>query len=87
MTYPGHLPFHSKVQKLYFDNDLMLKRLDYVAEVLGGVAAHYCFDPVSVDGLIFPSLRRVVRRNADGPLLSGKTSFLQDFSEILVRDR
>jgi hypothetical protein len=37
------VPAHTKVQKLYFGDDFMLRRLDYVTDVLGGVAAHYCF--------------------------------------------
>ena len=52
----------AKVQQLYFGDDFMLRRLDYVTDVLGGVAAHYCYDNVTTDGLVFPTLRRVVRR-------------------------
>jgi hypothetical protein len=40
VTYPDDVPAHTKVQKLYFGNDFMLRRLDYVTDVLGGVAAH-----------------------------------------------
>jgi hypothetical protein len=25
-----------------------------VTDVLGGVAAHYCYDPVTIDGLVSP---------------------------------
>jgi len=49
----------------------MLKRWDYETDVVGGVAAHYCYDPVTVEGIVFPTLRRVVRRTPDGPLLVG----------------
>jgi hypothetical protein len=73
------------VQKLYFGNDFMLRRLDYVTDVLGGVAAHYCYDPVTVEGIVFPTLRRVVRRTSDGPLLSGRTSFVLDYTNVEVR--
>jgi hypothetical protein len=68
VTYPDNIPAHTKTQQLYFDSAFMLKRLDYVTDVLGGVAAHYCYDPVTVDGLVFPTLRRVVRRTPEGPL-------------------
>jgi hypothetical protein len=43
VTYPDDVPAHTKVQKLYFDQSFMLKRLDYTTDVLGGVAAHYCY--------------------------------------------
>jgi hypothetical protein len=84
VTFPDDVPTHTKVQKFYFDDEFMLKRLDYVTDVLGGVAAHYCYDPVTVDGVVFPSLRRVVRRTPEGPLLSGRTSFVLDYVDVAV---
>jgi hypothetical protein len=50
VTYPDDVPAHTKVQQLYFDDEFMLRRLDYVTDVLGGVAAHYCYDHVTIDG-------------------------------------
>src|ERR1700694_3871011 len=85
VTYPDDVPAHTKVQKLYFGDDFMLRRLDYVTDVLGGVAAHYCYDQVTIDGLVFPTLRRVVRRTPEGPLLSGRTSFILDYTNLVVR--
>ena len=41
VTYPDHIPAHTSVQVLYFGEDLLLRRLDYTTDVLGGVAAHY----------------------------------------------
>jgi hypothetical protein len=67
VTYPDEVPAHTKVQKLYFGEDLVLTRLDYVADVLGGVAAPYCYDHAPIDGLVFPTLRRVVRRTLESP--------------------
>lgn len=85
VTYQADIPAHTKTQKLYFADAFMLKRLDYVTDVLGGVAAHYCYDPVTVEGIVFPTLRRVVRRTPDGPLLSGRTSFVLDYTNVEVR--
>lgn len=85
VTYPDNIPAHTKTQKLYFDDAFMLKRWDYETDVLGGVAAHYCYDPVTVEGIVFPTLRRVVRRTSDGPLLSGRTSFVLDYTNVEVR--
>jgi hypothetical protein len=61
----------TKVQRLYFGDNFMLRRLDYVTDVLGGVAAQYCYDHVTIDGLVFPTLRRVVRRTPHRNLLRG----------------
>jgi len=85
VTYPDHIPAHTKVQKLYVDESFMLKRLDYVTDVVGGVAAHYCYDPVTFDGIVIPTLRRVVRRTPEGPLISGRTSFMLDYVDVAVR--
>jgi hypothetical protein len=85
VTYPDDVPAHTKVQTLYFGDDFMLRRLDYVTDVLGGVAAHYCYDLVTIDGLVFPTLRRVVRRTPEGPLLSGRTAFILDYTDLAVR--
>jgi hypothetical protein len=86
VTYPDDVPAHTKVQQLYFDDDFMLRRLDYVTDVLGGVAAHYCYDPVTINGLVFPTLRRVVTRTPEGPRLSGRTSFILDYTELVTRE-
>jgi hypothetical protein len=87
VTYPPDIPAHCSVQRLYFDSDGMLKRLDYVTDVLGGVGAHYCYDPKKFAGLVIPTLRRVVRRAPEGPRLSGPTSFLLDYSHVRIIDR
>ena len=84
VTYPDDIPAHCKVQKVYFDESHMLKRLDYVTDVLGGVAAHYCFDPMPFGGIVIPTLRRVVRRTPQGPLVSGRTSFILDYINVKV---
>jgi hypothetical protein len=64
----------------------MLRRLDYLTDVLGGVAAHYCYDPLTMNGLVFPTLRRVVTRTPEGPRLSGRTSFILDYTELAIRE-
>lgn len=86
VTYPPQVHAHTAVQRFYFDDEGMLKRLDYTTDVLGGVAAHYCYDPKAFSGLLMPTLRRVVRRTEQGPLLSGRTSFLLDYIDVDVID-
>jgi len=61
VTFPPGLDTHSPRQSFYFDDRGLLRRHDYVAEVVGGWAhgAHYCTDHVEADGLVFPTRRRV----------------------------
>jgi hypothetical protein len=60
-TFPEGLDTHSRRQTFYFDDHGLLRRHDYVAEVVGGWAhgAHYCADHVTADGLVFPTRRWV----------------------------
>lgn len=61
VRFPDGLDTHSREQTLYFDDDRMLRRHDYVAEVIGGWAhaAHMCADQVEAGGLVFPTRRWV----------------------------
>jgi hypothetical protein len=85
VTFPDGVPAHTKVQKLYFGQDLLLRRLDYKTDVAGGVAAHYCFDHREYGGIVMPTLRRVVSRTEDGPKVTGRTGFLLDYIDVEVR--
>ncbi len=59
--FPPGLDTHSAGQTFYFDAAGLLRRHDYVAEVVGGwaKAAHRCADHVRSDGLVFPTRRWV----------------------------
>lgn len=61
-SFPPHLVTHSPQQTFYFNDSGLLRRHDYVAEVVGrwARAAHYCADHVHADGLVFPTRRRAV---------------------------
>ncbi|SEC96189.1 hypothetical protein [Bradyrhizobium erythrophlei] len=85
VTFPDGVPAHTKVQKLYFGQDLLLRRLDYKTDVAGGVAAQYCFDHREFGGIVMPTLRRVVSRTNDGPRVTGRTGFLLDYIDVEVR--
>lgn len=78
VTYPAGMPsVHCKTQKYYVDDKYLLRRLDYGALVVNGPnageAAHMLFDHQEFDGLLFPTLRRVIREPegliAGGPSL------------------
>lgn len=58
---------HNPDQVFYYGEDLMLRRMDYRPDVTGGSPiAHYASDPITVDGLVFPTRRRVHLHDADG---------------------
>jgi hypothetical protein len=61
VTFPPELPTHSRRQLFHFDENGLLTRLDYTAEVFGKWARgrHTCREHRSFDGLVFPTSRRV----------------------------
>jgi len=61
VVFPASFDTHSREQTFYFDEQGMLRRHDYVAEVVGGWAhgAHHCADHVEAGGLRFPTRRWV----------------------------
>ena len=65
--FPDHIPTHSKKQIFYFDDQRLLRRLDYTAEIVGGWAhaAHLCEDYQTFDGIKASTRRQVL------PLLFG----------------
>ncbi len=87
VRFPKTVPTHCDEQIFYFSVEGMLKRIDYQADVAGGVASHYPFDPKTIEGIVFPTRRRVVQRKPEGPKLSGITGVYLDFTGIEVRNR
>jgi hypothetical protein len=60
-SFPDGLDTHSREQTFYFDDDRLLRRHDYVPDVIGGWAhaAHMCADHVESGGMVFPTRRWV----------------------------
>jgi hypothetical protein len=67
VIFPDDIPTHCREQVFYFDEQHLLRRLDYTAEVVGGWAhaAHLCDDYRTFGGIKAPTKRRVL------PLLFG----------------
>ncbi len=84
VTFPPDIPTHCPQQVFYFDTGGLLQRIDYETEVAGGVAAHYCYDHAWFGGILFPTLRRVVRRTEEGTRSSLPAAILIRVSDILV---
>jgi hypothetical protein len=61
VSFPEGLDTHSRRQTFYLDARGLLRRHDYVAEVVGGwaKAAHLCADHLAADGLVFATRRWV----------------------------
>ena len=68
VTFPDSIPTHCRQQVFYFDDQHLLRRLDYTAEVVGSWAhaAHLCDEYRSFGGIKAPTKRRV------RPLFFGK---------------
>src|SRR5258708_14377639 len=80
-VFPKRIPIPSPQQTFYFDDDFMLRRFDFKAV---GNGAHYCFDPVSFDGLIFPTLRRIIAQEGINSLFSAHTGVLIDIADVRI---
>jgi hypothetical protein len=86
VTFPNDIPTHNGFQpggeqSFYFNEQGLLQRLDYLAV---GPASHYCFDHKAYGGIVFPTLRRVVRRTAEGPLVNGPSAVLLQVFDVEV---
>ena len=74
---------HSPEQSLYFDDEGLLRRHDYQVDVAGGTrAAHLISDYVELQGLRFPTRRRVFVRNEHGTFQSEKALVSADLSDV-----
>ena len=65
--FPADIATHSAEQTLYLDEQGLLRRQDYNVEIDGtSGAAHYVYDHKEFSGIVFPTKRRVFRRQPDG---------------------
>jgi hypothetical protein len=85
VTFPETIATHNPEQVFYYDAEGMQRRMDYVTEILGStLVAHYCGHPKTVDGLVFPTRRRVFRRNPDGTSNLNMPSITIDIDDITI---
>jgi hypothetical protein len=72
ITFPDDIPTHSRIQTFYFDNNKLLRRLDYTAEVVGtwAHAAHFCDGYRDFSGLKVSTQRTVRPLILNHPLSS-----------------
>lgn len=62
VTFPDNIPTHCRQQTFYVDDQFLLRRLDYTAEVVGrwARAAHLCDSYRQFGGLMVPTKRTVL---------------------------
>lgn len=71
VTFPTEIATHSTVQTLYVDRNGLLRRHDYDVEIAGNTpGAHYISGYTDVQGLKFPTKRRIFPRQPDGTSLA-----------------
>ena len=85
-TFPRDIPTHCRIQMYYFSQDMLLRRLDYTAEVVGrwAHAAHFCSEYRDFSGLKIP-VRRRVRPHLFGRVLSIPTLVAIDIHDVRIR--
>jgi hypothetical protein len=67
LTFPSQIATHTSMQDLYIDDNGLIVRHDYSVDVIPApLAAHHLYHYADYDGIMFPSLRKVVPLNADG---------------------
>lgn len=67
VRFPDTIATHSTEQTLYAGSDGLLRRHDYDVEIAGGTpGAHLIADYVTVEGIAFPTRRRIYPRQPDG---------------------
>jgi len=85
VTFPPGIDVHCPEQKFYFNDAGFLVRNDYAPEVTRSTASHYTFDHRNFDGFIFPTHRRVVRRDANNrTLLTAPSTFRLDIESVVL---
>jgi hypothetical protein len=85
VTYPPNIASHSRKQDFYFGPDFLLRRHDYHVEASGGfAAAQYVFDPVTVEGITFPTKRRAYMRDEEYQPMRDRLMVSIDLSDIAL---
>ncbi|MBY5353594.1 hypothetical protein HFO94_08580 [Rhizobium leguminosarum] len=83
VTFPKEIATHSTVQTLYVDESGLLKRHDYDVEIAGNTpGAHYISDYTEVQGIKFPTVRRIFPRQPDGQSMAEPLVVSIDLSDI-----
>jgi hypothetical protein len=83
VTYPASYASHSTEQIHYFDDQGLMRRQDYTVDVRQNPgAAHYLDRHQYVEGLVFPTRRRIYSRGPDGAPLRDRLLISADLDDF-----
>ena len=86
VTFPDRIATHCARQTFSVDDDGLIRRHDYVADVVGGgPVAHYTSEHRIVDGVVVPTRRRVHPVGPDGRPVFDRTMVALDLDDISFR--
>jgi hypothetical protein len=85
VTFPDEVRSHTRQQNFCFGPDGLLRRHDYTVDVLGGgTGLNYASEYREVDGLMFPTKRRVYAYEGDYQLVPEPLLVAVDISKITL---
>src|SRR5271154_2878017 len=85
VTFPDNVKSHTREQISCFGSDGLLRRHDYTVDILGGATGlNYARDYRNVDGIIFPTQRRVYAYEGDYQIVKEPLLVAIDIAEITV---
>jgi len=86
VTFPDWIKSHTKEQISCFGPDGLLRRHDYTVDILGGATGlNFASDYRNVDGILFPTKRRVYAYEGDYQIVKEPLLVDIDISEISLR--
>jgi len=86
VTFPTHIATHTRQQVTHFGPDGLVRRHDYEVDILGGArGANYAAEYVDVQGIKFPSTRRVFPYDDACNKVLEPLLVSLDFREFLLR--
>ncbi len=85
VTFPEEVKSHTREQIFCFGPDGLLRRHDYTVDILGGATGlNYASNYLEVDGLMFPTRRRVFAYRGDYELVPEPLLVAVDISRITL---
>jgi hypothetical protein len=85
VSFPPGNANHNADQLFYYDDELLLRRMDYSPDVTGSPpVAHYAYDHRSFDGFLFPTRRRVHLHDTNGVADKSFTPISVDLADVTI---
>jgi hypothetical protein len=86
VTFPDHIKTHTREQISCFGPDGLLRRQDYTVDILGGAPGlNFASGYREVDGIVFPTKRRIYAWEGDYQLVPEPLLIAIDMGEITIR--